>query len=151
MRALADEQAVRHVVSEPAELVDLGEERLRIDDDPVADGARHVRVENSRRQEPQNDLRGADIHRMTGVVPALIARDDGEVRRQQIDDLAFAFISPLRTEYSDVHGRHILHCLVDRARNYKMNSGVNFTCDASQNLSNKIFFIFRIDNAAARS
>ena len=56
-----------------------------------------------------------DKDRMTGVVPALIARDDGKLRRQQIDDLAFAFISPLRTEYSDVHGRHILHCLVERA------------------------------------
>ena len=115
------------VVAELAELVDLGEQRLRIDDDAVADGARDVRVENSRRQQPQNDLRRVDIHRVTGVVPALIARDDGKVRRQQIDDLAFAFISPLRTEYSDVHGRHILHCLVERAWNYKTEHAVNFT------------------------
>ncbi len=67
------------------------------------------------------------IHRVAGVVPALIARDDGKVRRQQIDDLAFAFISPLRTEYSDVHGRHILHCLVERAGITKANTAVNFT------------------------
>ena len=113
--ALADEQAGRHVISEPAELVDFRKERLRIDDDAVTDGARHVRMEDSRRQQPQNNLRGADKHRVTGVVPALIARHHREVRRQQIDDLPFAFISPLRAKYSDVHSRHILHCLVERA------------------------------------
>jgi hypothetical protein len=83
-------------------------------------------MENPGRQKPQNDLRGPHIHGVTGVVPALIPRNDGEVRRQQIDDLAFAFISPLRTEYSDVHGRDILHCLVERPVNYKSGSAPDF-------------------------
>jgi hypothetical protein len=87
---------------------------------------------------------------MTGVVPALIASDDGKVRRQQVDDLAFALISPLRTKYSDVHGRHILHCLVDSDGMMHMNCGKTPRA-AMQTLSNKIFFIFRIDNSAARS
>ena len=46
-----------------------------------------------------------DIHRMAGVVPALVAGDDGKMRRQQIDDLALAFVTPLRAENDDVH-RH---------------------------------------------
>ena len=114
MRALADEQPAADVVSEPAQLVDLGKERLRIDDHSVADGAGDVRVENAGRQQAKNDLRFVHIHGVAGVMPALIARDDGEMRRQQIDDLAFAFISPLRAEYSDVHGRDILHCSLVR-------------------------------------
>ena len=79
-----------------------------------------------------------------------MASDDGKVRRQQVDDLAFALISPLRTKDGDVHGRHILHCLVDRVGMTKVSSGKTARA-MMQNLSNKIFFIFRIDNAAARS
>ena len=37
-----------------------------------------------------------DVDGVTGVVAALIARDDVEARRQQIDDLALAFVAPLR-------------------------------------------------------
>ena len=107
-------------------------------------------MENARRQEPKNDLCRADIHRVTGVVPALMARNDRKVRRQKIDDLAFAFISPLRTKYRDVHGRHILHCLVERGRIAKRDTR-STPHDRTQNLSNKIFFLFQIDNAAARS
>src|SRR5687768_1862933 len=106
-------------------------------------------MENSRRKKPKNDLGGADIHRVTGVVSSLVARNNGEVRRQKIDDLAFAFISPLRTKYCDVHGGHILHCLVQRDRFSKRNTPS--TPDGrTQSLSNKIFFLFQIDNAAAR-
>ena len=78
MRPLADEQAVAHVVSEGSELVDLGKERLRIDDDPVADGTRDVRMQNARRQEPKNDLR---LRRRRRCGPRC-ARP-GSVRRRQ--------------------------------------------------------------------
>ena len=42
-----------------------------------------------------------DVHGVAGVVSALIARDDREMRRQQIDDLALAFVAPLRAEHGD--------------------------------------------------
>ena len=71
-------------------------------------------MQDARRKEPQNYFRGADIHGVAGIVSALIARDDGEVRRQEVYDLALALISPLRPDYSDVHGRHILHCLAEQ-------------------------------------
>jgi hypothetical protein len=41
---------------------------------------------------------------MAGVVPALVARDRLKVRRQQVDDLSFAFVTPLRAEHGDVRG-----------------------------------------------
>ena len=44
-----------------------------------------------------------DVDGMAGVVSALIPRDDREMRREQIDDLAFAFVAPLRAEHCQVH------------------------------------------------
>jgi hypothetical protein len=35
---------------------------------------------------------------MAGVVSALVPCNEREMRREEIDDLAFAFIAPLRTE-----------------------------------------------------
>jgi hypothetical protein len=62
-----------------------------------------VRVQDPGRQQPQNDLLIAGVDRVAGVVTALRARDDGKMLREQIDDLAFAFISPLRAYHSNVH------------------------------------------------
>ena len=42
---------------------------------------------------------------MPGVVSPLIACDDGDIRRQQVDDLAFPLVPPLRTNDGDVHTR----------------------------------------------
>ena len=44
-----------------------------------------------------------DVDGMPGVVSALIARDDVEVRREQVDDLALAFVAPLRAEHCKIH------------------------------------------------
>jgi hypothetical protein len=40
---------------------------------------------------------------MTGVVAPLVPADDREVRGEEIDDLAFAFVAPLRAKHGDVH------------------------------------------------
>ena len=58
------------------------------------------------RQQPQHELAAVGVHRVAGVVPALVARDDGKVRRQQVDDLALALVAPLRAQYCYVH-RHL--------------------------------------------
>ena len=54
----------------------------------------------------QHRLLAADHQRVTGIVPALEARDRTHLLGQQIDDLALAFITPLRTEYNNrlAHG-----------------------------------------------
>ena len=109
VRLVADHAADRRS-SMPGrrELVDLGEQRLRIDDDAVADHAGDAVVEDAGRQQPQHELAAVGVHRVPGVVSALVARDDREMRRQQIDDLALAFITPLRAEHRDVHNCSIL-------------------------------------------
>ena len=62
-------------------------------------------MEDARRQQPQHELPPVGVDRVPGVVPALIARDDGKVRREEVDDLALAFVAPLRAQYCNVH-RH---------------------------------------------
>src|SRR6187200_99774 len=54
----------------------------------------------------QDELLALDINGVSGVVTALIARNCREVRRQHVDDLALAFVAPLRPEHCDVRLRH---------------------------------------------
>ena len=60
------------------ELVDLGEQRRRIDDHAVADDARHAGMQNAGRNQAQHELRAVDVDGVSGVVAALIPRDDIE-------------------------------------------------------------------------
>ena len=53
----------------------------------------------------QNVFRAAMDDGVAGVVPALAAHDDVGLRGQDIDDLAFAFIAPLRADQNRVR-----HC-----------------------------------------
>ena len=99
MRLVADEQPVADVDAGLRQLVDLGKERLRIDDDAVADDAGDAGMQDAGRQQAQNELAPVRVDGVPGVVAALISGDDREIRRQQIDDLALAFVSPLRSKY----------------------------------------------------
>ena len=56
-------------------------------------------MQDAGRQQPQHELASVGVDGVAGVVAALIAGDDREVRRQQIDDLALAFVAPLRSEH----------------------------------------------------
>src|SRR5215475_8954440 len=105
MRLVADDNPGADVDAGGGELVDFGQQRLRIDDNAVADDARHARMENPRRNEAQHELLSIDVHRVSRVVPALITRDDGKPRCDEVDDLSFAFIAPLRAENREVHSR----------------------------------------------
>ena len=103
MRLVADQHAVTDVDAVSRQLVHFGEQRLGIDDDAVADDAGDAGMEDAGRDEAQDELGAVDIHRVAGVVSTLIPRDDGKVRRQQIDDLPFAFIAPLSAENRKIH------------------------------------------------
>ncbi len=86
-----------------SDLIDLFEKRFRVDDHAVAEYARLVLMDNSRRQQPQNKGLIADIHAMPGIMPALITRHDIKPVRQQINNLPFPFIAPLGTDYYNYH------------------------------------------------
>ena len=104
VRLLADQQPPVNGDAHPGQLVDLLEERLRIDHDAVADDAGDARMQNAGRDEMEDELGSLHQHRVAGVMPALVARDRRKVRRQHVDDLPFALVAPLRAQHCDVHG-----------------------------------------------
>src|SRR5205085_6580261 len=71
---------------------------LRIDDDAIADHAGDAGVQNAGRDQTENEFHAVDVDGMTGVVATLIARDEGKIRCEKIDDLALPFITPLSAE-----------------------------------------------------
>jgi hypothetical protein len=100
---VADDEPIADRDAGLRQLVDLGEQRLRIDDHPVADDAADAGVQDARGQQPEHELAPVRIHGVPGVVAALIARHNRKVRRQQVDDLSLAFVAPLRAQDCDVH------------------------------------------------
>ena len=62
-------------------------------------------MQNAGRNEPEHELRAVDVDGVSGVVSALIARDDIEAGCQQVDDFSLAFVAPLRAEHSEIHSR----------------------------------------------
>ena len=96
VRFVADEDAAGDVDAVPGQLVYLREQRLRVDDDAVTDDAGHARMQDPRGNQPQDELGPVHVDGVAGVVSALVAADDGKMWREEIDDLALAFVSPLR-------------------------------------------------------
>jgi len=56
-------------------------------------------MQNPAGDQLQNELLIADDHRVARVVAALITRYDVEPGGEQVDDLAFALVAPLRSQY----------------------------------------------------
>ena len=108
VRLLADQEAIADLDAERAQLVDLREQRLWIDDDTVADDAQHAVVEDAGRNQMEHELLAVDVNGMAGVVAALIAGHHAEMWREQVDDLALAFVPPLRAQNRDVHAHYCI-------------------------------------------
>ena len=83
------------------QLVDLTDEQARVDDAAGADDADAAGVEDPRRDVVELEGLAVADDRMTGVRPALVPADDVGVLGEQVDDLALAFVTPLR---ADDHG-----------------------------------------------
>ena len=100
--AVADAQLVRDVHSGRGQLLDFLQQRHRIDHQAVADHRDLARMQNAARHQPQHEFAVADQDRVAGVVAALIAHDVVEAVGEQIDQLALAFVAPLRAENDDI-------------------------------------------------
>ncbi len=62
---------------------------------PLPITLRHDRPQHSARNQLQHELLAIDDDRVAGIVAAGIAGHNGEVLRQNVDDLAFALVAPL--------------------------------------------------------
>ena len=80
------------------ELGDLGNEGMRIEHDAVADDRQLALAHDARWKQRQLVDLAIDDQRMAGIVAALEADDDIGPLRQPVDDLALAFVAPLRAD-----------------------------------------------------
>src|SRR5439155_17964875 len=87
-----------------AELVDLGEEDLGIDDDAGPDDA-HLAGDDPARDQPDLERLAVDDDRVPGIGAALEAAHDVRLLREQVDDLALSLVAPLRPD--DDGRRHV--------------------------------------------
>jgi hypothetical protein len=93
-----------HVDARLLEFADLLHERGGRHYDAVADQDRDAVAQHARRNQAQDRLAPADDERVTRVVPALEAHDTLRAFGQPVDDLALAFVAPLRADDDDVLG-----------------------------------------------
>src|SRR5262249_45608706 len=108
VRLVAHENAAADVDAVVRQLVDFRKERLGIDHHAVADYARDAGMQDPRRYQPQHELRALHVDGVAGVVTALIAANDGKTWREEIDDLALAFVAPLGTQDNQIHQSLVL-------------------------------------------
>ncbi len=102
-RVLGDHQVGRRDGDALAgELLDLGEQRPRVEHDAVADDAELAGAHDARGQQRQLVDLAVDDQRVAGVVPALEAHDDVRPLAQPVDDLALALVAPLCADDHDV-------------------------------------------------
>ena len=80
--------------------VELLDQRDGVDHDAIADDRGDVRVQDTRRRQPElEDLIAAD-DRVTGVVATLVANDHRRLLGQEIGRLALALVAPLQARRS---------------------------------------------------
>ena len=107
MRAVGHAE-VRRRDAASLELLELLAEEREVDDGPRTEHAERARIEDAARHEVE--LEGAVLvdDGVSGVVAALEPDDQVRLLRQEVRDLAFAFVAPLSPD--DGRHRHVVGC-----------------------------------------
>ena len=95
VRPVADPQILR-AHSTRLEVVQFLDEDSRVDDHSVPDDSKLARPQDAGRKMMQREQFLADFDGVPSVVPSLESHDHVGLVRQEIDNLTFALISPLR-------------------------------------------------------
>src|SRR3989344_1031369 len=98
----ADTQALAHRYAFFFQLGDLAQQGVRCNHHAVADQALHAFAQYARRDQVQDSFFTVDHQGVTGVVATLVAHYGGSMFGQQINDLAFALITPLGAQDYDI-------------------------------------------------
>jgi hypothetical protein len=94
-------KASRNIDTGFCERFDFGNESSGIDNDARADYSLLLGPQDSTGNKLQDKAIFADNNGVAGIVPAGYASDVIESAGEIVDDFAFAFITPLRTDYYD--------------------------------------------------
>src|SRR6266536_1331036 len=95
MGAIADEQAVIHLHAVVTQSGNFFEKCDGIENYTIADDAAGSRAQYATGHQLQDKLFAVDDDRVPRVMAAGVASHDGKILRQDIDDLALAFVTPL--------------------------------------------------------
>ena len=106
--AIGDEKISVDLHASLAQRAYFFQKRHGIENHAVADHAAAARPQHAARNQLQNKLLAVDDDGVAGIVAAGIAGHDGEVLRQNVDDLSFAFVAPLGAD--NYRGLAFFHC-----------------------------------------
>ena len=106
MRFFRDAELPREVVAARGERLGLLAEKNGVEHHAAAYDVLLAALKNTRRNRAQDVFLTVEFQRMTGIGTALKTCHDLVGRGQHVDDLAFAFVSPLQSE-DDVHFFHV--------------------------------------------
>ena len=109
MGAVGDEEPAGGVDAALVQLIQLGEEVLRLQHDAVADHAGDAGVQDAGGNLPQDELAVADDDGVAGVGPALVAHHQVGPLGQHVDQLALPLVSPLGPNDHHAGGPGIEH------------------------------------------
>jgi hypothetical protein len=94
----AQTQTLAHCHTRLLKTLDLLEQRFRRQHNPITDQTLHALAQNAGRNQVQNRLLAINNQCMVGIMPTLKACYRCNSLGQQVDDLAFAFVAPLRAQ-----------------------------------------------------
>src|SRR5437868_4552151 len=129
--AIAEVEAAFYVNTSFCERLNFGDEGGGIDYDPGADDCLLFGAQDATGDELQDEAIFADDYRVPGVVSTSDARDIVKSAGEIIDDLAFAFVTPLRADHHDrFHAvpslAHMCHPHTSLSGSEKEMSGGNY-------------------------
>ena len=101
VRALAHVEPPLDVDARLDEPVDLGEQRVGIEHDAVADRAAHARMQDPARDLMQHEGAVTEVDGVPGVRAALVAHHPVGALGEHVDELALPFVAPLRADHDD--------------------------------------------------
>jgi hypothetical protein len=116
----------------PRQLLDLGYQRMRVQHDAVADDRELARADDAGGQQAQLEGGAADDQRVAGIVAALEAHHHVGALRQPVDDLALAFVAPLRADDHHIGHDYSLQTPPKRLLKPIPKTGIGYRKDHAQ-------------------
>ena len=127
MGAVADEEIARHLDAQALERIDLFQQGLRIQHQAVSDDPLLAGANDPAWNQCEDKALFADIDSVAGVVAALGTCDDVEAIGDEVDDLAFSLVSPLRTQNDNIGHENLFRCR-GATHTYGPSCPVNESC-----------------------
>jgi hypothetical protein len=111
VRTFRNQNTTLRVDPAGVEMIEFSEERLQIEDDPITQSALGPWMEDTGRQLLEDELVLTHDDRVAGVCTPLVAHHHIGLLGQHVDELAFAFVTPLCPDDDDTAAINFEHQL----------------------------------------